>query len=158
MAGTAERPNAVPWPPIILILSIVVGALLGIYVPIGWPGGEGADILQGAGVVVILVAVGLGIAALYTLRKSNTTFRGDRAADHLVTNGPFAMTRNPIYLSNVILLIGLGLFFGNGWLLIAAIVSGYADGKLAIEREEAHLDTRFGKPWREYRKRVRRWI
>lgn len=158
MAGTAERPNRIPWPPIVLAIALVTGIVLDVYVPLGWPGGIGADILQGAGIVFIVVAVGIGLAALQAMRKARTTVRPDRAAGHLVTSGPFSFTRNPIYLSTAIFIFGLGLAFGNGWLLLAAVATALADQKLAIEREEAHLDARFGKPWREYKKRVRRWI
>lgn len=158
MAGTAERPNRIPWPPIVAAASILAALLLGQYVPVGWPGGMGADILQGAGFVFIIVAVVLGLAAIGAMYRARTTVRPDRAVHHLVTSGPFSFTRNPIYLATAIFITGLGLALANGWLLLAALVTALADQKLAIEREEAHLEARFGKHWRDYKKRVRRWI
>ena len=38
----------------------------------------------------------------------------NRAADHLVTKGPFSFTRNPIYLGNTMLMIGIGIFGSRG--------------------------------------------
>ena len=82
----------------------------------------------------------------------------NRAAEHLVTGGPFSFTRNPIYLANALLMIAVGLIAGIAWLVLFAIVAAYATQKLAIEREERHLQARFGKRYIDYAKRVRRWI
>ncbi|PZO76775.1 MAG: isoprenylcysteine carboxylmethyltransferase family protein, partial [Mesorhizobium amorphae] len=51
---------------------------------------------------------------------------------------------------NTLLLLGIGLVLG----LIAAVLVRH----LAIRGEEAHLEARFGKAWRDYAKRVRRWL
>ncbi|GIL01611.1 MAG: isoprenylcysteine carboxyl methyltransferase [Alphaproteobacteria bacterium] len=158
MGTSADRPNRIPWPPVVLASALVAGIVLGRYVPLSWPAGMGADILQGAGIVLIVVAAVLVLSALHVMRKADTTARPDRPARHLVTGGPFAFTRNPIYLASVLLLAGLGLALANGWLLLAAAATAFADHRLAILREEAHLEARFGKAWRDYRKRVRRWL
>ena len=52
----------------------------------------------------------------------------------------------------------LALATGILWFLLAALVSGLLVQKLAIEREERHLEARFGKKWRDYSRKVRRWI
>jgi protein-S-isoprenylcysteine O-methyltransferase Ste14 len=81
-----------------------------------------------------------------------------RAATALVTDGPFAWSRNPIYLGNTLLLSGCGLAFGNAWLLVGAAVAAIAVTVLAIRREEAHLASRFGDAWMAYAARTRRWF
>jgi protein-S-isoprenylcysteine O-methyltransferase Ste14 len=55
-------------------------------------------------------------------------------------------------------MIGVGLITGIAWFLPLAIVAAFLTQKLAIEREERHLEARFGKRYRDYAKRVRRWI
>ena len=66
--------------------------------------------------------------------------------------------RNPIYLSVVLLYVGITLLFAACWSLVllvpALIIRHYA----VILREEAYLDRRFGETYRQYRARVRRWI
>jgi protein-S-isoprenylcysteine O-methyltransferase Ste14 len=92
------------------------------------------------------------------MRRAKTTLNPNAVADHLITNGPFAVTRNPMYLANTLLLMGIGMIFGSTWFLLLAIVAAFATQKLAIEREEKMLMEKFGKKYRDYAKRVRRWI
>ena len=71
--------------------------------------------------------------------------------------------RNPlgakaIYLGNTLMMIGIGLASGILWFILLGLVAAFATQKLAIEREERHLDQKFGKRWRDYSKKVRRWI
>jgi protein-S-isoprenylcysteine O-methyltransferase Ste14 len=92
------------------------------------------------------------------MRRAGTTVRPDRGTDHLVTEGPFSFTRNPLYLAGTMLLLGVGLVSGIVWFLVLAILAAFAVEKLAIEREERHLKARFGETYVGYARRVRRWI
>jgi protein-S-isoprenylcysteine O-methyltransferase Ste14 len=56
------------------------------------------------------------------------------------------------------LMIGIGLIAGIVWFILLAPVAAFVTQKLAIEREERHLEARFGKKYRDYTKKVRRWI
>ena len=78
--------------------------------------------------------------------------------DHLVISGPFGVTRNPMYLANTLLLIGVAFITGIAWFLVFAFIAAFATQKLAIENEEKILAAKFGKKYRDYAKRVRRWI
>jgi protein-S-isoprenylcysteine O-methyltransferase Ste14 len=76
----------------------------------------------------------------------------------LITTGPYAFSRNPLYLGgNVFMFFGACLLLGSpsGILLTAAHLP-FVD--LFIRREEKQLDQKFGDKWRDYKKRVRRWI
>jgi hypothetical protein len=77
---------------------------------------------------------------------------------HLVTNGPFGYSRNPIYLANMVLLAGMGFFRSNGWFVLLAPVDGVLTHLLAIRREESHLIALFGYEYEAYCRKVRRWI
>jgi hypothetical protein len=57
----------------------------------------------------------------------------------------FSFTRNPLYLAGTKLVLGIGLVSGIVWFLLLAVLAAFAVQKLAIEREERHLQTRFGK-------------
>ena len=82
------------------------------------------------------------------MRRHRANILPHRAATTLVTSGPFALSRNPIYLGNTLLLAGAGVMFGNVWFLLGAIGSAWLVTVLAIRREEAHLEARFGEAWR----------
>lgn len=158
MEHILEKPNTIPWPPIIVALSIFVGMLLHQFYPLPWLRGIAADLSFAFGVILGAIAIALTISTIKTLAKNHTTVHPTKAADKLVTTGPFAFSRNPIYLANVCIIIAIGLVFGSLWLLAAACAAAFATKKLAIEREEAHLQHKFGKAWHTYKKKARRWF
>lgn len=158
MSAHADRPNVIPWPPIILAAALVVGIALTIFYPLPWASGAARDILQGVGVLLAMAATALYVTAMREMSRAGTAILPHREASHLVTSGPFTLTRNPIYLGNLVLLTALGLVLGSLWMFVVAVFAAYAEQKLGIEREEAHLEHRFGKAWRDYKKKVRRWI
>ena len=153
-----QRPNVIPWPPILLVGFVLFGFALNALVPLGWPRGGLGNLLAGLGVFMIGIGLLIDIGTMRTLAAAKTTILPHQRSEHLVTKGIFRFSRNPIYLANVVLIAGIGLFVGNAWLLILAPVNGYATQKLAIEREEAHLEARFGKTYRDYKKAVNRWL
>ncbi len=158
MSERAERPNRWPWPPIVYTSATLAALGLSFVLPLPWFGSPIADILFAAGVIAMLGAIALDLAAMNTLARGKTTIWPNRRSEHLVHAGPFTFTRNPIYLGNTTLMIGAGLAFGLIWFVVLAFVAAFITQKIAIEREEAHLDARFGKAYRDYRKKVRRWI
>src|SRR5690606_18936019 len=133
MMEVTDRPSRVPWPPIIYLAAIAVGAVPAVLVPLPWLGSPLADLLFAAGWLLVLAAVLLEVAAIHTLRRANTTMRVDRAADHLVVSGPYAFSRNPIYLGNSMLMLGIGFVAGSLWFILLAFVAGFLTQKLAIE-------------------------
>jgi len=151
-------PNRFPWPPLIYLGAIAAGILLGVAYPLPWIEGPLADILFAAGWLLVATGLVLDIAALRALNRASTTVLPNRASEHLVISGPFAVTRNPIYLGNTILTAGIGLIAGSLWFLLFAVVAAFLTQKLTIESEERHLEARFGKKYRDYRHRVRRWL
>lgn len=153
-----DRPSRIPWPPIIFVVAIVVAVLLHVFWPVPWIGRPLSDFLFAGGLLLALVSLAMIVAAIRTLKRANTTFEAHKRADHLVTGGPFSFSRNPIYLGNAAMMIGVGFVFGIAWFIPIALISAWLTQKLAIEPEEKHLDLRFGKAYRDYRKRVRRWF
>ncbi|WP_157015334.1 methyltransferase family protein [Mesorhizobium xinjiangense] len=158
MSQAEERPSRVPWPPIIYLAAIVIAVALSYTVPLPWLVEPTSDLLFAVGLVAIAGAIAIEVAAMRALKRAETTILPTRASAHLVTDGPFSFSRNPIYLGNTLFMIGIGLMAGAAWFIVLAVVAAFLTQKLAIEREEEHLATRFGKRYRDYRKRVRRWI
>lgn len=158
MTDPAAAPSRIPWPPLIYLVALAFGTLAFIVYPVAWIGEPLSDILFATGCLLVLVTVAIYISALRALRRGKTTVSPVRAADHLVTNGAFSFSRNPLYLANTILLVGIGLVAGSIWFLILAVLASFATSKLAIEPEERHLKAKFGKRYLDYAKRVRRWV
>ena len=158
MSERQVRPSRVPWPPLLYLAAIAASLGLNALYTLPYLGPPLSDLLFAIGWLAIAAVVAIDVAAFHTLRKANTTVLPHRGADHLVTDGPFSFTRNPIYLANTLLMFGLGLVSGITWFFLLGLVAAFLTQKLAIEGEEQHLEIRFGKRYRDYAKRVRRWI
>ena len=81
-----------------------------------------------------------------------------RPAGRLVTHGAFGFRRNPIYMGEVLVLLGLAQATGNIWLAIMAPPFAARLLVLAILPEERHLEARFGEEYLDYKARTRRWF
>jgi protein-S-isoprenylcysteine O-methyltransferase Ste14 len=77
--------------------------------------------------------------------------------ERLVTTGPFAWCRNPMYLGHLVFLLGLTLTLQS--LFAAFLTSATAVWfQFRVRRDEKRLQARFGQPYQEYSARLRRWI
>jgi protein-S-isoprenylcysteine O-methyltransferase Ste14 len=158
MNDVTARPNSLPWPPIVYSGAIAVSVLLNVFYPLPWFGQPLPAILSVLGWLMIAAVVALNILAIRVMRRAGTTVRPDRGTDHLVTDGPFSFTRNPLYVAGTMLVLGIGLVSGIVWFFFLALLAAFTVQKLAIEREERHLQARFGEAYLDYASRVRRWI
>lgn len=150
-----DRPNRLPWPPMLYAAGIVGAVLLNAL----WPLGFGLPwSWRAVGLGVMGLGLGLDLISIFTLVRHKTTFRPDQGTVRLVTSGPYAISRNPIYLGNTIAFAGAALAFDTLWLLFVLPFVTVGVQKLAIEREEKHLSAVFGGTWEAYRRRVRRWV
>lgn len=151
------RPSAVPWPPILFVGGIVAATLFGRVYPLPWPGLDDlpARIIGYGFGVAGLALVGWG---LLTLRRAETTVLPHKRVDRLVTEGAFAFRRNPIYMGEVLVFLGLAQVTGNVWMAIIAPLFAILILVLAILPEERHLEARFGEAYLAYKARTRRWF
>lgn len=158
MSEHSAPPSRLPWPPLIYVAAVALAIVLQWLWPLPWIGPPLADLLFALGWLMVLAALALDFGAMRTMRKAQTTILPHRAADHLVTGGPFALSRNPIYLGNTTLMVAVGFIAGSLWFVLLAPVAAILTTFLAIRPEERHLAERFGKRYRDYQKKVRRWI
>jgi protein-S-isoprenylcysteine O-methyltransferase Ste14 len=157
-AATGGKAGVIPWPPLIYVTGIVLSLVLHALYPLPWFNSPMADILFAVGWLALLAMAGLFVTAFRALARAKTPINPNAQPEHLVTEGPFGITRNPIYLANTLLLLGVGLVSGIAWFLPMALIAAFATKKMAIDREERWLADKFGKRYRDYAKRVRRWI
>ena len=153
-----DRPSAIPWPPLLYLSAIIAAWYLGTIYPLPWLPKSISDGLFALGVLLVVGGLALDLYAIRTLYLHKTTVMPTKGAVKLVTSGPFAISRNPIYVGNTTLTFGLGVALSNPWFFITAIAAAIATNFLQIVPEEKHLIHIFGKQWRTYAKKVRRWI
>ncbi|MAB08838.1 MAG: isoprenylcysteine carboxylmethyltransferase family protein [Rhodobacteraceae bacterium] len=114
-----------------------------------------ADLLGG-----LLVGGGLLVAllALAELRRNRTSFMPHDEAARLVTGGIFRLSRNPIYLGDVLILAGLILFWDAVLSLVLVPIFVWVVEKRFIEKEEYRLKRKFLASYGRYSQQTRRWI
>ena len=151
-----DRPNRLPWPPILDLGVLAAAWLLGSVIPL--------DILptdmvtRVGGWLVFAVGISIAVAGIGYFKRIGTPVNPTGRAAQLATGGVYAWTRNPMYLGTVIAFVGLALARNSAWLLILTAALPFALFKLAIAREEAYLTRRFGPAYAAYRAKVRRWL
>lgn len=159
MSDTAEHAlSKVPWPPIVFACAVAASVILGYALPLPWLPSPLSDLLLALGWLLVAATVFMDFSALRSLRRAKTAINPTRPAEHLVTTGAYAFSRNPLYLGNTVLMIAVGFITGIVWFLVMGIVAAFLTQKLAIEPEERHLAARFGKRYRDYQKKARRWF
>jgi len=129
------------------------------FVPIRIVNGDGlARIIDLVGVVEILIGASLGAWAVSTFRRLQTPVLPFHPARALAEEGPYALTRNPMYLGLAIVYLGIALVMNAFWPLVFLPEAIGLTYLFAIRREEAYLAREFGDAYVAYRARVRRWI
>ncbi len=110
------------------------------------------------GIVILGAAALLTIAALAEFARARTTVIPHQTPGALIKSGIFRWTRNPIYLADVLILLGFALIWGK--LLGLLLVPGLA---VLLERrfirpEEDRLRSKFGDAFEAYSSATRRWF
>lgn len=154
--GRAEdRAHVWIFPPALLLLCIGVGLAL--------------DMAEPQPALPMVISIPVGVASIVAgvvidqmsqavLRAAATAVHPDHSSTAIVDQGPFRISRNPIYFAQGLLLVGSGFlvgriaFFGATALWFAVIHFG------VIRPEEAYLLGKFGEAYNDYRRRVRRWF
>ena len=159
MEERSRGPDVRVPPPLLFALPLAAGFIIQHYVPIRiMTGGGPARIIELVGGAEIFIGVSLMAWAVLTFKRLKTPIIPVHDARALAAAGPYAMTRNPMYLGFTLLYLGITFVANAFWPLIflpEAIVFTYL---FAIRREEAYLAREFGAAYAEYRARVRRWI
>lgn len=154
---SADRPSHIPWPPILLGGGVIASIALGYLAPLGWPGMDDLA-ARVIGLTIGIAGIAVLVWAIMTLRRHGTTVLPDVGATALVTDGPYWRYRNPIYLADVMILLGIAELTKNVWFVVAAAAFAVLVTWLAILPEERHLERRFGKAYLDYKAKSRRWI
>lgn len=155
---TEQAPSRIPWPPLLVGATLIAGLLLDTLTHDVLSGLVSFRFAQEIGGAIIVLAFANDVWCARTLARHKTTILPHRAASQLVTDGPYRWSRNPIYVSHVAVVIGLGLLLQSPFVLLLAPIFALALVKFSIEPEERHLLRKFGDDYRSYMARARRWV
>lgn len=124
----------------------------------GWVEGR-----PGLGNLLSLALNGVGLTCvvwtmcLHFVRTSRRV-AWERTPSYLLIRGPYKFTRNPMFLGELLLWFGWALFYGSVVVFIVCVGLWVIINFIAVPREERDLEARFGEAYREYKRRVPRWL
>ena len=146
--------NRIP-PPIVTLVFALLSFWLANYLP------KLAFNYQGlSSLLMILIGLTIIVIGVKTFNNSDTTINplNPSEASHLVTEGVFSYTRNPMYLGMVIILLGVSIYNGVyiGIIILPCFI--FYITEFQIKPEEKAMEEIFAGDYTDYLKRVRRWL
>lgn len=152
-----DRPKVKVMPPLVFFAFLMGAGGLECWLPVGvgdgWLGLR--RLIAGA---LILFAGYMALFSWVIFLKSGTHVDPRKPALKIVENGPFRISRNPMYLSLVLILAALSVLYQSIWFSIACFGLWLILDRKAVVPEEAYLEAKFGDLYNDYKSRVRRWI
>ena len=148
-------PKRLDIPPVYLFASAILMLLLQLGLP-------GPQLVHGPwrwlGLLPVAGGVALAIAAERAFKRAGTAVLPFSEPSAVVTSGPFAFTRNPMYLGTVLCLVGWAILLGS--LVPVVVIPSYFAliHYRFVLREEPFMTERLGDAYNAYRRRVRRWL
>lgn len=149
-----DHPSVVARPPLIAAGLLAVGFIVDVVLPAPFLH-EAVQFLGGAG--LLIAAVGLMASAVRAFREAGTPVEIWRPTARIVRDGPYAVTRNPVYVAMVLGYAGIGTLADAPAVLALAPVLFAVLHFGVVLREEDYLECKFGDGWLDYRAAVARW-
>jgi protein-S-isoprenylcysteine O-methyltransferase Ste14 len=143
------------WPP------VAVGGPLGLGLLITGSVGDplaGSSVTVVSGWLFVAAFVVWNGWALATIARHRTALLPGSATRTVIVGGPFARSRNPLYLGLLAGSAGVGLLAGSSWALVALPLEWALLRWGAVVPEERYLAAKFGAAYAEYTSRVPRWL
>ena len=150
-----DRADVAFHPPVLLALALLLGFAMRWLTPLRF---LPQDVTAPLGPAVVAASFGWVIWAVVTMRRGGGSIPTSEPTAAIVVRGPYGWSRNPIYLSMVVLQVGVGIWANCGWFLGLAASSAGLLWWGVISREERYLERKFGAAYLAYKARIRRWV
>lgn len=146
----------VPW---VFILTYLAGQIPQFLLPIG---GDGIHVsiqaVKIAGAFVFLFGALFAAWSLIIFREARTTTTPGESSKKLVISGPYRFSRNPMYVSLIMVYLGVAGLLAQLWpVLFLPLMLIYLN-KAVIPLEEKILTDDFGDEYKTYCSKVKRWL
>lgn len=154
--ASQDRAQAVLFPPLVGLALLLAGIALQVFFPLSIT--SFATVVSVTGGIVLAAGIGLQIVCLRTFKRAMTTPLFKKPTTNIVQSGPYARSRNPIYIAVFIQLLGWALLLNTWWLIAMAPILYLYIRVGVIAREEQYLERKFGDEYHKYQSRVPRWL
>ena len=141
--------------PVLLAITILITVILQRLVPLPFFPSLPSRII---GTILIIGGLSLGMPAFRGMLKAKTSPNPHRSTNALVFEGTYRITRNPMYLSMLVIYAGISIFFQNLWFILFLPILAWLFTTWVVIPEEKYLEEKFGADYLEFKARVRRWI
>jgi protein-S-isoprenylcysteine O-methyltransferase Ste14 len=113
-----------------------------------------------AAVVLALLGIAAIVAGVLEFNRARTTVNPHTPenASNVVSGGIYRLTRNPMYLGMLLMLVGWAVYVANVAAAVVPILFVAYITHYQIVPEERILTEKFGAPYESYLRSVRRWI
>jgi protein-S-isoprenylcysteine O-methyltransferase Ste14 len=155
LSEEVDNPGVIIFPPLLAVISTAVGLTAHFLSYDHWPI---SGWLRAFGGVLVLAGVAIVSWGRKVMRAAGTNVRPDLPSTTIVADGPFAFTRNPLYLSLLMMFAGTGIALASPAFLLIIIPFFLVLHFGVVLREERYLEAKFGDAYRAYKAHVRRWI
>lgn len=142
-------------PPILMLLCLVLMLVFHWLLPVRELIPAPANLV---GLAFIAAGLGFAVAGRLTFARAGTEIYTFREPGRLVTGGVFRISRNPMYLGMLVLLLGAAILLGSLTPFFIAALFGIVADRWYIRYEEAAMTAKFGEDYRAYQRRTRRWL
>jgi len=139
----------------VALFWIIVAYLVGRYIPLLQ---HSSVIIKYIGSGLVTIALIFAFSAFNEFRRLQTTLDPHGSVKAVITNGVYKLSRNPIYLGFLLMVIGFLLYSGYYSGIIVAPLFLVSMNRLVIEKEEAYLEEKFRDVYTGYKSKVRRWL
>lgn len=150
-----DHPGVLIFPPLLFVICLACGATAYLVYPFRLGFGSW---LRGSGGLVVLAAIAFALWGQRSMRAAGTNINPNLPATAVVSDGPFAFTRNPLYVSLLAMFAGIGVLTASLAFLAVLVPFALVLHFGVVLREERYLETKFGDAYLGYKSRVRRWI
>ena len=146
----------IPPPAIAAVVAIAMWAISRIAPLIQVP----APLRTAVAIAIALMGMGFALTAILSFRRASTTVKPTKpqATSSLVISGVYRVTRNPMYLGLLFVLVAWAVALSSPWALLGPVAFVLYIRRFQIVPEERALAALFGSEYSAYRSRVRRWL
>src|SRR6185369_4959065 len=152
-----DRPAIIAFPPLLMALCVGAGLIAAYF----WQ----LRIIQDAAlartvgcIALVIIAFALIFLGNRELVKHNEHPNPYELTSAIVDSGIYGLTRNPLYISLLLIVLAVAIGANDLWLLLSLIVLFLLLHFGVVIPEEKYLSGKFGARYDEYRRSVRRWI
>ena len=154
-ANAQETAGVIAPPPLIVLGGLALAITANWLYPIPW---VTFRLRAPIGALLVMAAVVLMITSIRELRAADTPVQTRQPTRTIISTGPYRFSRNPIYLSFAILILGIAVWTGSAWFLVGLVLTMLVITTGVIMREERYLERKFGDTYLGYKRKVRRWL